>query len=156
MKNRVIKMFLYLIFFLGILPVGNAENLPNKIFRLGEIEIAKTPLDEIKKNYGGTEQFRISKNDGSDEFICYVQKLGKLKQYVVFETGEMGGYKQLTGFRISAKKPQNVCIPVSSEMPKATANGVSIGETYAEFIRRFPFRFMSYKKIELTLKAFFF
>ena len=84
MKSRAVKIFLCIIFFLGLTPIGSAENLPNEMFRIGKIELGKTTFGEIEKNHGNAKSFRTSKDDGADEYICYIQKHGKSKQYIVF------------------------------------------------------------------------
>lgn len=150
MKNRMVQIFLSILSFVGLASIGSAEYLPDKTFSIGKIEVGKTTFDEIKKNYGGTESFRISKDDGADEYICYVQQHEKLKQYVVFETGEMGGYKQVIGFRLAANKPKNSCVRAPNDMPTETGNGVSIGQPYEKFIKSFPISFKSSKKSTLT------
>lgn len=150
MKSRAVKIFLCIIFFLGLTPIGSAENLPNEMFRIGKIELGKTTFGEIEKNHGNAKSFRTSKDDGADEYICYIQKHGKSKQYIVFETGEMGGYKQVIGFRISTNKPHISCNIATNELSTETGNGVSIGQSYEKFVKRFSINFKDIKKSRLT------
>lgn len=148
MKKRTIQICLGMMLLFAVAATANTEVLPEKIFRMGAVELGKTTIHEIKTIYGNAEPYRGSKDDGAEEYVCYIRPHAKPKQYIVFETGEMGGYKQVTGFHLTAERPHDSCVR-SSKLPDKAHNGVRIGDQYDSFLKKFPIVFKRYKRSSL-------
>jgi hypothetical protein len=70
---------------------------------MGNATIGVTTLDDVRKVYGPADQKRMTREEEANVTICYVQASSKGGAYLEFETGVMGGYDRLTGYRITSK-----------------------------------------------------
>lgn len=129
---------------------ANATNLPEDFFIIGKVKIGETTFEEIQKNYGKADPYRLSKNDGSEKYICFYSQQRSPRQYMVFETGEMGGYEIVTGFRLTTKAHKS-CVELKADSSYLNqVNGVSIGDSRSQFLNKFQVRFKSIGKSKIT------
>lgn len=148
MNKWALQIYLGMGLLFALTATANTEILPEKIFRMGAVELGKTTIYEIKTIYGNAESYRGSKDDGAEEYVCYILPHAKLKQYVEFETGEMGGYMQVIGFHLTAARPHGSCVR-ASKLPDKANNGVGIGDRYDSFLKKFSIVFKRNKKTSL-------
>jgi hypothetical protein len=116
--------------------------VPPGVFTLNHTTIGVTTLDEVRKTYGMVEPSRVGPEEEADIAICYVHPSSKGKVSVVFESGAMGGWKEITGFRLSAQRGGGHC--VSTEMnisTLATENGIRLGQSLEGFTKAMPIKF---------------
>jgi hypothetical protein len=66
----------------------------------------------------------------------------------------MGGFKVITGYRITAFPPKGKCVFTKTNMRNyVTKNGVHLGQNIKEFEKSIPIEF-KYNKSELTHESF--
>jgi len=65
----------------------------------------------------------------------------------------MGGFKRLTGFRISTFRPKGNCVSTKIDVGAlATGNGVRLGQSFEDFEKAVPVEFERHG-LELTYEA---
>jgi hypothetical protein len=145
--NALVVVALYAIAF-------SATEVPSQIFSINGATVGVTTLDEVQKIYGMSEPARVNQEDEeADVTVCYVHPSPRGKSYLVFESGVMGGYKFITGFRISTLPPNGNCISTKTDVSAlATRNGVRLGQSLKEFKKAVPVKFRC-NNFELTYEA---
>ncbi len=119
-----------------------AAEVSSKIFSINGATVGVTTLDEVQKIYGKTESSRVSEETEPDVMICYVRTSSKGKTFLVFETGIMGSYKDITGFRISTILPRKNCATTNVDVgAMVTGNGVHLGQSLEDFKKVTPVEF---------------
>jgi len=122
--------------------VSLAAEVPPQIFSINNATVGITTLDEVRKAYGMAEPSRVSREDEADVTICYVHSSSKGKSFLIFESGVMGGFKQVTGFRISTLHPSGNCVSTKIDVRAlATGNGVRLGQSLEDFKKAVPGEF---------------
>src|SRR2546422_2992118 len=96
----------------AMLSVGMAQgkDVPAGIFTLDHTTIGITTLDEIQKRYGRAEPSGVNGDEEADVAVCYVHRSAKAEAFVVFESGVMGGYTNITSFRLSRQRGSGYCV----------------------------------------------
>jgi hypothetical protein len=109
---------------------------------MGNATIGVTTLDDVRKVYGPADQKRMTREEEANVTICYVQASSKGGAYLEFETGVMGGYDRLTGYRITRIAPREGCSPTKADVGAlSTANGIHLGQNVGDFRRAIPVAF---------------
>lgn len=91
-------------------------------------------MGEVQKVYGTAEPVRLSNEEEADVAICYMHSSTKGESFLVFESGIMGGYKDITGFRISTIRPSINCVATKIDVGTLTTeNGVKLGQSLEDF-----------------------
>lgn len=141
MKKNSCLLASFLVMMLYV-KVPFAAEIPFQAFSINNVTVGITTVDEILKTYGKTKISKTSRDDEADITMCYVFSSPKWKSFLVFESGVMGNFKQITGFRISVL-PQNVeCLPSKTDMDTLiTGNGVYLGQSLIDFKKSFPVKF---------------
>jgi hypothetical protein len=145
MRSILIFILLY-----SLSQASNATSgdVPDTMFSLGSVEIGKTSLDEIEIKFGKTDKIRGKGEDSAVE-ICYKQIIRDKKLTVIFESGPMGGFKRVTGFRITEKPQKKACAATSIDLSMiSTGNGASLFQDRDYFLKISP---VSFKKKGSTL-----
>ncbi len=133
--------------------VSLAAEVPSQTFSINNATVGVTTLDEVQKTYGIAEPSEVSREDEADVTICYVYSSTKRKSFLVFESGIMGGYEYITGFRISTLRPSGNCVPTKIDISAlATGNGVRLGQSLDDFKKTVPVEFKR-RGSELTYEA---
>lgn len=115
--------------------------------------VGVTTLEEVQKTYGMVEPSRVSREEEADVTICYVHSSPKGKSFLVFESGIMGGYIDITGFRISTIRPSSACVVTKIDVGAlTTGNGVRLGQSLEDFKKTVPVEFMHHGS-ELAYEA---
>lgn len=122
-------------------PVFAAE-IPSQVFSINSATVGVTTLDEVQKTYGPAKPSKVSKADEADVNICYAHLSDNGTAFLIFESGVMGGFKQLTGFRITNVRPRNRRVLTKVDLGALEAgNGVRLGQDIADFKRAIPVEF---------------
>lgn len=122
--------------------VSFAAEIPSQAFSINNATVGVTTLDEIQKTYGIAKPSRVSRDDEADITVCYVSSSAKGKSFLVFESGVMGSFKHITGFRISALLPSGNCAPTKTDIGTlTTGNEVRLGQSLIDFKKSFPVEF---------------
>lgn len=103
-----------------------------------EFAIGRTSLKDVQAKLGKAAVTRVSRNEESDESICYVSPADGT--VVIFYTGAMGGWEEVTWFASWSREAGfagvSQCTPstvVSRNV--ATPSGLRLGMTREEFER---------------------
>lgn len=130
-----------------------ATEVPPQIFSINGATVGITTLDEIQKTYGRAELLRTGRGEEADVLICYVHSSPKGKSFLVFESGAMGGWRRITGFRISTTLPSRKCVPTKIDIVGlAAGNTIELGQSQARFLKAVPIKFERIGS-ELTYEA---
>lgn len=115
---------------------AKAVELPADAFVIDDVTIGETTFADIERKFGKSARFRTSTDDGEDEFLCYADLAQEPVSFVIFETGAMGGWDQVTGFRITKNKPKQ-CEVTARGLASKIGNGIKLGDGRADFARKF-------------------
>lgn len=119
-----------------------AAGIPDNLFSIANVQIGVTTLDKIQKTYGTNAPYRISNEEEADVELCYSNNLSPERTFLIFESGIMGGYKEITGFRISTMHKNEKCKQTNLNIGTlSTGNGIYLGQSLTDFEKRFPFKF---------------
>ncbi len=130
-----------------------AAEVPPRIFSINNATVGITTLDEVQKTYGMAEPSRVSREDEADVTVCYVHSSSRGESFLVFESGVMGGFKRITGFRISVLRPNGNCVSTEINVGAlATGNGVRLGQSLEGFQKAVPVGFKRHGS-DLTFEA---
>jgi hypothetical protein len=141
MKTIRQSMFWLLCSFLLIVSCAQSKEIPESAFRVGEVQLLQTTLDDVQKQFGTSNLSRGKSEDSLIE-ICYVHKLKGKNAFVVFETGPMGGFRRVTGFRLSVIDPKKDCAETNVDLLSlSTADGISLNLSKREFLKKMPILF---------------
>jgi hypothetical protein len=96
--------------------------------------VGVTALADVQKTYGVAEASRVSREDEADVRVCYAHSSPNGASFLVFESGPMGGFKQITGFRISILRPSGNCVSTKIDIGTLkTGNGIRLGQGLVDF-----------------------
>jgi hypothetical protein len=133
--------------------VSLAAEVPSQTFLINNATVGVTTLDEIRKTYGMAEPSRASRADEADVTICYVHSSPKGESFLVFESSAMGGWKRITGFRLSTLRSSRNCVITKIEVGAlVTGNGVRLGQSLENFKKVIPVEF-KHDGSDLTYEA---
>jgi hypothetical protein len=104
-----------------------AQTLPQALFSIGEFEIGSATVADIQFRFGVNKPRPIEPSDGSDIALCYSNSKSSSAPAVVFESGALGGWKEITAYRLT-KRGKRYCrltnIPLAM---MSTVNGLRLG-----------------------------
>lgn len=116
--------------------------VPSQTFSINNVTVGVTTLKEAQKTYGMAEPSRVSREEEADIIICYVHSSPKGKTFLVFESGVMGSYIDITGFRISTIRPSSACVVTKIDVGAlTTGNGIRLGQSLEDFKKTVPVEF---------------
>ncbi len=119
-----------------------AGEIPSQTFSINNATVGVTTLTDVQRIYGKTEAIRVSQEDGADVRVCYVNSSPKGDSFLVFESGVMGSFKEITGFRISTLRPKGNCASTKVELNSLkTGNGIKLGLGLEDFKKAVPVEF---------------
>jgi hypothetical protein len=122
--------------------VSLAAEIPPETFSIDNATVGVTTLADVQKIYGAAETSRVGREDEADVRICYAYSSSKGRSFLIFESGVMGGLKQITGFRVSNIRPSGNCISTKTDVSALeTSNGVRLGRSLADFKKAIPVEF---------------
>ncbi len=96
--------------------------VPASVFTLDRITIGVSTIEDVNAIYGKVGDSPVNPNeDESDETVCYAAHSRRGSAEIVFETGAMGGYTDITGFRISTRSRHTHCTRIELDMKRVRA-----------------------------------
>lgn len=133
--------------------VSFAAEVPAQTFSINGATVGVTTLDEVSKIYGMVEPSKTGPGDSAGIAICYVHLSAKGESFLFFESGAMGGWTRITGFRISTVRPSGDCASTKIAVGAlATGNGVRLRQSLEDFKKAVPVDLKRHGS-ELTYKA---
>jgi hypothetical protein len=106
-----------------------AQTLPEGLFSIGKFEIGKTTINDVQSHFGLSELRSIERGDGADRAVCYSNGHTKSAPTIVFETGALGGWKDITAYRLT-KRQKRQCAPTAVPIAElSTGNGLHLRST---------------------------
>lgn len=143
MKRRVLLLLAFSHLAGVCLAAGSSSGeLPPEVFSVGGVSLGTTTLAEVQERLGAAEIVRASGHDEADVSVCYVLRAGRKASYLVFESGPMGGFSRITGFRLSSTRPREDCSQTVADFAAIeTGNGVRLEQGVRAFQKVFPVTF---------------
>jgi hypothetical protein len=80
-----------------------AQTLPSGLFSIGKFELGKATIDDIQRYFGPSELRPLEQGDGPERALCYSNGNKASSPTVVFETGALGGWKEITAYRLTTR-----------------------------------------------------
>lgn len=102
-----------------------AQTLPQGLFSIGPFEIGKATVDDVQSRLGVNKPSPIEPGDGADVALCYSVSTSPTAPAVVFETGALGGWKDITAYRLTKRGKRPCQLTDASLMAMSTANGLN-------------------------------
>lgn len=122
--------------------VSLAAEVPSQVFSINHATVGFTTLDQIRETYGIAQTARVSRDDGADIVMCYAHSARGRRSFLVFESGAMGGFTRITGFRLSLLAPSVRCASTTIDIGAlATGNGIQLRQSRVDFENALPVEF---------------
>jgi len=122
--------------------VSLGAEIPPATFSIDNATVGVTTLADVQKIYGAAEASRVGREDEADVRICYAYSSSKGTSFLIFESGVMGGFKQITGFRISTVRPSGKCVSTKIDVSALeTRNRVRLDQSLVDFQKAIPVEF---------------
>ena len=112
-----------------------AQSLPQGLFLIGQFEIGKATVDDVQSRFGVNKPSPIEPGDGADVALCYSTGASPSAPTIVFETGALGGWKEITAYRLTKRGKRRCQLTDASLTAISTANGLSF-RTRRELVER--------------------
>lgn len=139
MRSLSIPFAVFLFASVSCTGVSLAADIPPETFSIGNATIGVTTLSEVQKIYGAAESSRVGREDEADVRVCYAYSASKGRSFLIFESGVMGSFKQITGFRVSTIRPSANCVSTTKDIGTLeTKNGIRLGQSLADFKKAVP------------------
>lgn len=103
----------------------SAQSLPKGLFSIGQFEIGKATVDDVQSRFGVNKPSPIEPGDGADVALCYSNGASPSAPTIVFETGALGGWKDITAYRLTKRGKRRCQLTDASLLAMSTANGLS-------------------------------
>lgn len=122
--------------------VSICAEVPPEAFSIGAATVGITTLADVQNVYGMAKTSRVGREDGADVQVCYTYNSPKARSFLVFESGVMGSYQQITGFRISTIRPAKNCVPTKIDIATLkTGNGIQLQQSLDDFKKAIQVKF---------------
>jgi hypothetical protein len=103
-----------------------AQTLPEGLFWIGKFELGQATISEVQTYFGPSELRPLELGDGPDKGVCYSNGNKASSPTIVFETGALGGWKEITAYRLT-KRHQRKCEPTAISISELSAgNGLRL------------------------------
>ena len=107
-------------------PDLTAQTLPEGIFSLGGFELGKATISDVQAYFGPSKLRPLEAAAGPDRAVCYSNGSVGGAPTVVFETGALGGWKEITAYRLTTRHRRR-CNPTTVSIAKlSTGNGLHL------------------------------
>ena len=100
-----------------------------------DIKIGQETLDDVRSLFGNTILFREPPNSVSaEDELCYSSTDSSDETHLIFGSGPMGGWSQITTFQVLSRRPKDLpCTPTSLvTRVVATEGGIRLGMSTKE------------------------
>jgi hypothetical protein len=103
-----------------------AQTLPEGLFSIGKFELGKATISDVQTYFGPSELRPLELGDGPDKGVCYSNGNTASSPTIVFETGALGGWKEITAYRLTKRHKRN-CEPTAISIAElSTGNGLRL------------------------------
>jgi hypothetical protein len=103
-----------------------AQTLPEGMFSIGKFELGKATTSDVQTYFGPSELRPLELGDGPDRGVCYSNGNTASSPTIVFETGALGGWKEITAYRLT-KRHKRKCEPTAISIAElSTGNGLHL------------------------------
>jgi hypothetical protein len=103
-----------------------SQTLPEGMFSIGKFELGKTTTSDVQTYFGPSEFRPLELGDGPDRGACYSNGNTAFSPTIVFETGALGGWTEITAYRLT-KRHKRKCEPTVISIAKlSTGNGLHL------------------------------
>lgn len=136
MSNLLKRFMCIVMLFISNYTHASASILPEGIFIIDNLRIGEATFDDIKSKFGSANTFKRSALEESDILICYSSSIKQRKAYLIFESGAMGGFNRITGFRLTNNFINKNCSNTEVDLLSLkTGAGVRLKQTKNDFLR---------------------
>jgi hypothetical protein len=135
MKLLIRCLFFFVLLNFNLVKAQNSVISPD-VFQLNNIEIGKTSFKDIRAQLGKAKLIKNNKEDESPLKTCYVSNFARKKQFVVFESGAMGGFSRVTRINLTNRYPIKDCLNTKANVLKF-GNGIYLGQSLNDFQKKF-------------------
>jgi hypothetical protein len=103
-----------------------AQTLPQGLFSIGQFEIGKSTVDDVQSHFGVNKPVPIEPGEGADVALCYSTSGSPLAPTIVFETGALGGWSEVTAYRITRRGQRRCQLTNAALGTMSTGNGLNL------------------------------
>lgn len=104
----------------------SAQSLPQGFFSIGQFELGKATIDDVQSHFGPNKPYAIEPGDGADVAVCYSNGMGASSPAIIFVTGALGGWKEITAFRLMRRGKQQCRLTAVRLSEISTGNGLAL------------------------------
>jgi len=135
MTKRVVNVVIRgLALALALSGTSRAADAPIGTFSLGDVKIGVSSMNDVQSVFGPAQGVRVSHEDEADKIVCYTNRGKKGPSFLLFETGPMGAFTTITGFRLSKAPHAKNCASTKVDIASLrTDNGAHLGQSTADF-----------------------
>jgi hypothetical protein len=99
------------------------QSLPEGIFSVGQFKIGQATFDDVLSHFGPNKPYPLQPGDGADLAMCYSNGTGSTAPAIVFETGALGGWQEITAYRLTHRSKRQCRLTSVPVLKMATRNG---------------------------------
>lgn len=103
-----------------------AQTLPEGLFTIAKFELGKATVSDVQAHFGSSTLRPLELGDGPDKAVCYSNGHTASAPTVVFETGALGGWEQITAYRLTTRHRRQCDITAVSILDLSTGNGLQL------------------------------
>lgn len=103
-----------------------AQSLPEGLFTIAKLELGKATISDVQALFGPSTLRPLEAGDGSDKAVCYSNGRRASAPTVVFETGALGGWKEITAYRLTTRHRRDCDVTALSIVDLSTGNGLQL------------------------------
>lgn len=113
------------IFFL-LATACSAQTLPEGLFTIGKFELGKATISDVQTYFGPGKLRSLERGDGPDRAVCYSNGSTASAPTVVLETGALGGWKEITAYRLTTRQKRQCDTTAVRIADLSTGNGLRL------------------------------
>lgn len=103
-----------------------AQTLPKGLFSVGKFELGNATISDVQAYFGSAEIRPLETGNGPDIAVCYSNGNTAASPTVVFETGALGGWKEITAYRLTTRQKRRCVSTAVSIAELSTGNGLHL------------------------------
>jgi hypothetical protein len=103
-----------------------AQTLPEGLFTLAKFELGKATISDVQAHFGPSTLRPLEPGDGPDRAVCYSNGRTASAPTVIFETGALGGWKEITAYRLTTRHRRQCDATAVSIEDLSTGNGLQL------------------------------
>jgi hypothetical protein len=122
------KRFALLLPMLVLILVGKCvgQTQPEGLFFVDKFELGKATISDVQAYFGPSKLYALERGDGADRAVCYSNGTAKSSPTVIFETGALGGWKEITAYRLTSQNGRRCVFTATRIAMLSTGNGLHL------------------------------